>query len=439
MKKKKYKEKFIKAVPVKIKNPIALFFLEIITFSFLIKILKFFSTKVYFKVLSIIARKFTRIIYEKYSNRKLKRWFEKPEPITNDFDLSIAIPAYIRDEHCLKYFKIMLNQLFKALKKLEIKYEVCIYNNASIYELEDLITQYKDFSIKIKNSHELVPPYVSFLRSVKMCKGRYIHIHAIDDFVNDTFYSNFESVIKLNLYEMIYVRAKNLHKEDIVNAKFSWYWNWPDIKSLEFTPKYHFIRNPMPSCSWICKREFYEKYGVMASWINGLDLDLSFRFNIFINKIYFSYDSFIYYRNHESQGNKLDNPDNIKELIWNFIKVKTLYYYDNLTEKEKFLFTYNYILYYCLTHSVMPKLLGFYYLKHLDKKKLSIYKFYCNFLFGKFSKFSKIIVLLIRLSNKDYILTENKKILKFVKEKIIYFPKPYTDIILFFKKLFKFI
>lgn len=91
----------------------------------------------------------------------------------------------------------------------------------------------------------------------------------------------------------------------------------------------------MPSGSWICLRSFYEKYGVTANWINGLDLDLSIRFNNLVNKAYFSSNSIVYYRSHKHQGNVLDNPRGIKELYWNIFKIRSVFSYEYIKNNKK--------------------------------------------------------------------------------------------------------
>ena len=134
----------------------------------------------------------------------------------------------------------------------------------------------------------------------------------------------------------------------------------------------------MPSGSWVCKREFYEKRGVLGNWIQGLDLDLAVRFSIYIKEAYFSYNSFLYYRSHEDAGSKIDDPRHIKEFAWHIFKIgSVLNHLDYKTSKKEINeIIYNYIKHYALLHAILPKLIKLFKFKYFNY----IYKRFFQFL-----------------------------------------------------------
>ena len=390
----------------------------IISINFLFKHFKFFLKRLATIFINLYASLFsfyfTNFFYNKYKNRKV---YSSIIPITKkktNYQISICIPAYIRDEKVKKYFLYMLDKLCSSINSSKLDYEICIFDNASKYKVQQIIKKYNFRSVKVKRSNILLQPNVSWRNSVELASGQYVHIHSCDDYVNQDFYSNVKRLIKTKKVDLIYVKAKLINEEDYENTRVSWHWNWPDTKSTLFKPKTHFIANPMPSSSWILKREFYERFGVTASWRNGLDLDLSFRINLFCKKCFFLYENTIYYRSHSSSGNNLDNPRFIREVYWNLSKVRSLFIYD-LSKKELKNYLFAYYKKYFILHSALERLKQIIpnQTKKLNDRKLLNTYIKILFIRSKFLCF--FINFIFNLSLKDFILIESNNLKRYIK------------------------
>lgn len=411
-------KKFFK---IKIKNNFLFNLLNIITLSFFFKFIKYicnFFLNIYLKTITDI---YTNYIFSKYKNKIIKNNLFYPSKINPIFDLSIVIPAYVRSYSVYIYLKQALKALSKSLNNTNLKYEICIFDNCSIVHLKKLKVKYKNLKINFLRSKSVLNPQESWYQAVQLSKGRYVHIHSCDDFVDKNFYNSFEKIILNQSAEMIYTKAKHIYMNDIKNSYVSWYWNWPSINSSFFKPIYNFIENPMPSGSWICHRTFYEKNGVTANWINGLDLDLSIRLNNLIKKAYFSADSIIYYRTHEDMGNLLDNPRGTRELYWHLLKIRSIFSYKNIKNSKKKKIISKYIKNYCLTHSLLPR---FYNSYSSTKEQTKTYAKLKKILLGKFKFFSLALYIIYKFAEKDKILIKDETVKKFFCKNIIYIFNP---------------
>ena len=339
----------------KVKNKFLCICLKIINFQYLI----FFLFNTIFKIyLNIISKKLVKKIIVRSLKKRIKYKLNYPEKTKINYELSITIPCYSRTKNIPILLDKALDKLSKALEITNINYEVCIFDNCSEFSIKEIIKKYGHLKIKYERSDTFLQPNLSWFNAVKMTSGNYVHIHSCDDEVDINFYKNFANIIKNESTELIYVRAKTLQDSLYSEATFNWIWNWPDTQNCFYTPKLGWIKHPMPSSSWICKREFYENKGVTASWIQGLDLDLALRLSLFIKKAYFSYDSFLYYRTHDDSGNNLDNPKNIKEFCWNIFKIGSVFNHLDYKKSSTQIYDiiYNYIRHYALLHSIFPRL-----------------------------------------------------------------------------------
>ena len=339
----------------KVENKFLRIFLKIINFQYLI----FFLLNTIFEFyLKIITKNLVKKIVVRSLKKKIKYKLNYPEKTRINYELSIAIPCYSRTKNIPILLDKALEKLSNALEITNINYEVCIFDNCSEFSIKEIIKKYKHLKIKYERSDTFLQPNLSWFNAVKMTSGNYVHIHSCDDEVDTNFYINFENILKIQSAELIYVRAKILQDSKYSTATFNWIWNWPETQNCFYSPKLGWIKHPMPSSSWICKREFYENKGVTGKWIQGLDLDLAIRLSLFIKKAYFSYDSFLYYRNHNDSGNNLDNPKNIKEFCWNIFKIGSVFnhldYKKSSTQINDII--YNYIKHYALLHSIFPRL-----------------------------------------------------------------------------------
>ena len=405
----------------------------------------FFIVHSIFKVYRFfICKRLTSIYLKKYKKRKFKNKIETIPHKEKVYDLSIAMPCYIRSKNVLYYFEKALDGIYNSLKKTNLSFEVCIFDNASNQDLSDLLERYKlKLNINYFKQDKLLQPNFSWTNAVKLTKGKYVHLHSCDDLIDINFYNKFEKQILNQSCDVIYVTAKNLYLEDFENAYFDWKYNWPSTKSTFFDPKYKFIRHPMPSSSWICKRTFYETYGVINYWIDGLDLDLAFRLETFSKKTYFSKESFLYYRTHPDMGNVLDNPKDFKEFVWNITKVRFLNFYYDVNTKLGFKkiedYIYNYYKFYFFTHGMNNKIKDMYRsssnnndpMREENKRKLNKI---LNTLFGKKKYYLKIFFLKLNRYIQDKRILPNSR-LNFLHFNQVVFFNPFCLPYFFSKKL----
>lgn len=266
--------------------------------------------------------------------------------------MSIVLPCYSRSKNHPEFLDLALKKILSSISLTKLQYEICIFDNASEFSIVEVLEKYKNLNIKYKKSILKHKPNDSWFNAVKMSSGNYIHIHSMDDEVDDNFYIVLEKYIKNNKIDLLYTTAKNLNNHDYDKAFTDWKYNWPSNYSCYFNPNKNnsFIKHPMPSSSWIVRREFYENHGIFENWNLGMDLDLSYRLQKYSKISYFCKEAFLYYRSHENSGNNLDNPKLKKEFIWNLQKIKFIFKYKDLSEINKKKIIFEYINNYFLIH-----------------------------------------------------------------------------------------
>lgn len=325
-----------------------------------------------------------RIFFIKKKSIEIK----KLDKIKNQKLLSIVIPSYCRTEKKIEFLDYALSKIYENVRQLEsFDYEIILFDNYSVRSLSFLKDKYKNLNLIYKKSNKLLEPHDSWRTAANFSSGKYVFFHSDDDFIYNNFFDEFITLIKQEEYpDLFYWKSKNVNDELYDKAHFLWYWNWPRRNSGYFNIKTRFIKHPMPSSSWILKREFYENYGVTPSIADGIDLDLSFRITKYVKKGYFLSNTVSAYRHHSDQGTKLDDPQLIDSYKWFINKGSIIHrYYNGFTALY---LSYLYILYYGFLHALKGKLI-----EDLHNENEENQKKIFEFLFGKmFSQYTRPIV-----------------------------------------------
>lgn len=201
-----------KIFKIKIVNNFLFNLLNVITLSFFFRLIKYFCNFFLNLYLNYITKIYTKYIFKKYKNKIVKNNLFYPSKVNPTVDLSIVIPAYVRSYSVFLYLKQALNAISMSLNNSDLRYEICIFDNHSIFDLEKrLKIKYKNLEIKFSRSIRILNPQESWYEAVKLSKGRYVHIHSCDDFVDKNFYNSFEKIILNKSAEMIYTKAKHLY------------------------------------------------------------------------------------------------------------------------------------------------------------------------------------------------------------------------------------
>lgn len=259
-----------------------------------------------------------------------------------EYNLSICIPTFARKEKA-KYLDFAINRLDKAIKFSSLKdYEILIFDNCSEYDLNYLITKFKDLNIKIINSGKKLELHDSWYSSANYSSGKYIYIHSDDDFVDKKFFEDIKKNLN-NYYDFMICRTKSIWDVEYDKTEFNWTWAIPNsTSSCEFIPSDKFIYFPVASSCMIFKRDFFEKYGVIPSIEHGVDLDLCFRVRKYVKRAYFCFNSINYYRMHPYQSSRdsREDPQDIERLEWMLKKSNIIYKYFDSKDAKKFSLLY---------------------------------------------------------------------------------------------------
>jgi len=304
---------------------------------------------------------------------------KKIKEVKSEKLLSIVIPSYCRSRKKIKFLDYALQKINDNILNIDnFNYEIILFDNSSIESLEFFLKKYPKLHIIYRKSNILLEAHDSWRTAASYSCGKYIFFHSDDDFIYENFFDEFINLTKNNISpDIFYWKSKNVNDEDYDSADYLWYWNWPLSVSGYFKIKSHFIKHPMPSSSWMLKRKFYEKYGVLPSIQDGIDLDLAFRITKYLKKGYFLSKTVSAYRHHSDQGTKIDDPQLIDSYKW-FIN-KGLISYRYFSGIKATYFSYLYILYYGFLHALKGKLVEDLHNQNNENKKI-IY----NFLFGRF-------------------------------------------------------
>ena len=316
-----------------------------------------------------------RIFFEKKNSIEIK----KIDKVKHKKLLSIVIPSYCRTKKKIQFLDFAISKIYENIKKLsDFDYEIILFDNCSINSLSFLKDKYKDLNIIYKKSSILLEPHDSWRSAANFSSGKYIFFHSDDDFIYESFFNEFIDLTNQKEYpDLFYWKSKNVNDELYEAADFLWYWNWPRRDTGYFKIKTGFIKHPMPSSSWILKREFYENHGVTPSIADGIDLDLSFRITKFIKEGYFLSNTISAYRHHSDQGTKIDDPQLLDSYFWFINKGAIIYRY--YTGIKALYYCYLYILYYAFLHALKGRLVED--LHNQDEfMKIKIHEF----LFGRF-------------------------------------------------------
>lgn len=131
--------------------------------------------------------------------------------------LSICIPTYNRP----KYLENCLNSILIAKRYKKIKFEVCVSDNGSKYNIKKIINKYnKKLNIKFHKFNRNMGISINFLKTIKMAKGEYIWMLGSDDMLQfDAFYELNKVYTKNNDIDFIFVNSEALDKSYL--EKFS--------------------------------------------------------------------------------------------------------------------------------------------------------------------------------------------------------------------------
>ena len=124
--------------------------------------------------------------------------------------LSICIPNYNR-KNCLKN---CLNSILISKKISKLSFEVCISDNCSDENIEDIILEYsKNLNIKFKKNSENLGLGRNIIESVAMASGKFVWILGNDDLILSNSLSELETFRKIwklrfFLYQLIQFKIK---------------------------------------------------------------------------------------------------------------------------------------------------------------------------------------------------------------------------------------
>ena len=117
--------------------------------------------------------------------------------------LSICIPTY----NMGKYLDINLKEIMKLSDKLNLnnKIEVCISDNNSTDNTEEIVNKYLDFHVSIKYHKNInnIGADKNFLKSVEISSGKYSWILGADDILMENALSEIIKLIESDKYDIL--------------------------------------------------------------------------------------------------------------------------------------------------------------------------------------------------------------------------------------------
>ena len=139
--------------------------------------------------------------------------------------LSICIPTFNRKEHLIN----CLNSIYVAKKNTSIEFEVCISDNCSEENLNDLIDSYKNKINIIFNKNKKNIGFVkNYLKVCSIAKGKYIWLLGDDDMILPSSLVEIEKYLtKFSLIDFFFINSYFL------DTKYVFKFNQPfDTKNI---------------------------------------------------------------------------------------------------------------------------------------------------------------------------------------------------------------
>ncbi len=129
--------------------------------------------------------------------------------------LSICIPTYNR----LKCLNNCLNSILIAKKNFDLNFEVCISDNCSDDEAENIVKPFcKDLDINFKKNDTNLGIGVNILKSVSMAQGEFIWILGNDDLVTPDAFGQLDTLFKNNSeIDFFYINSFHLKSSYLFN------------------------------------------------------------------------------------------------------------------------------------------------------------------------------------------------------------------------------
>jgi glycosyltransferase involved in cell wall biosynthesis len=127
--------------------------------------------------------------------------------------LSICIPTYNRK----KNLNNCLNSILISKKNSNIKFEVCVSDNCSEENIEDVILEYsKNLNIKFKKNSENFGLGRNIIESVSMASGKFVWILGNDDLILSNTLSELEMLLeKNNNLDFFFINSFNLKSSEV--------------------------------------------------------------------------------------------------------------------------------------------------------------------------------------------------------------------------------
>ncbi len=127
--------------------------------------------------------------------------------------LSICIPNYNR-KNCLKN---CLNSILISKKISKLSFEVCISDNCSDENIEDIILEYsKNLNIKFKKNSENFGLGRNIIESVAMASGKFVWILGNDDLILSNSLSELERLLeKYGNLDFFFINSYNLKSSEV--------------------------------------------------------------------------------------------------------------------------------------------------------------------------------------------------------------------------------
>lgn len=122
--------------------------------------------------------------------------------------LSICIPTYNRPNN----LPDCLNSIYLSSKKSNLKFEVCVSDNGSNYNLDKIITKYiKKIPLKINKNKKNIGYVRNLIKSISIAKGEFIWAIGDDDLLTLNALSEIENLFKKNKdVDFFYINSYHL-------------------------------------------------------------------------------------------------------------------------------------------------------------------------------------------------------------------------------------
>lgn len=353
----------------------------------IIKLFKLLFEDFFLKYLEHIINYNSKRLVKKISKKYPYKFDETPKIKKRkiNYDLSIVIPSYCRYKKTFLYLEVLLEKLINALNYCDIKnFEIIILDNNSFKKLECLEKKFKIKNLKVYRNKKTLPAYKNWAKAISKSSGKFIFLHSDDDFIDKKFFFDFKKILKENnKVDIITWKSKPYVNNKI--CSFSWFNQWPRRDSGFFKPDSKLFKYPIPSSGYIARRSFYEKHGCIGSQEEGYDLACGIKFSIYAKRGYFASQSISYYRMHNLQSGRLDDPSVGTEKLNYFLNsTKSFFKFFHKKKAEQNILLY--IKFYFFIHVAIDMLL-----KNLKNKKYKNNENIGIFLFEKYWNFKNFL------------------------------------------------